>query len=472
VGVMPQLQRVIEHPAERGQIIDLSALLLAAHADLCEFIDVERLEDVPADRLRTLMGRFGWLVSTFRTISIAHTDGDRLRFCAVLAAAVVWDGSGRCWARLAPMVGNDVELADALAQFLLGVHVGPVVSHDTPTGERAHLDMALNADAWGDWPALVDRARAFEPVFHDVVAHAVRGLCVINEARLAVIASRMPTWFSVAALIRALDIEDALRVARQSRAPRVWFAVLEYLANRYQAVCSLTQEIELCDLLETIAQDDTEWRKFMLAFNRYPVRHGFIQRALGRALSHGRLEAIHAYVDAIDMDIGGLSAREVASCLEEFARQASIELQHALWERAFHRWSAWNFGEREKRSLMDVGRSALDYAVIRWLVDCMPETEIRAELAVIDGRIAALSNKWFESSTEFRTAACRLLSRYVLFDYARALKEGAAGAAAATLSATPAALTSSYAQAMYAVVGLDATNGHERHRNRSGISPD
>jgi hypothetical protein len=107
----------------------------------------------------------------------------------------------------------------------------------------------------------------------------------------------------------------------------------------------------------------------------------------------------------------------VAVCLAAFRAGGDDARRYRLWEKAFQRWSTWDFRGVDGL-LFEPTLSELDYAVVGYLKECVERNESIAERERLEKDLALLEVKWFPTITDLYAARNQLMSR--LQQYAHA----------------------------------------------------
>jgi hypothetical protein len=429
-------------------------MTLAAWNDLRALAQAVQPADASPLTANELSARFGWLVTTLQEWDRTHDPHGR-RLYGALAAASVWDFESGLWHVLSPLLSNVDRLVAALDRILSSRQIQPTAPPNTPLWEREHLDKLLEADQREDWIVLAELAHAFPlPITDGAFNQATRAQFAIGYGRLVPLISKQTTWLGSVAFLAALPFVDACRIAADSGAPRIRFTVLELATVRLRRELSRDESEALRLLLVESAKDEMTWPAFMQAFNRYPARYPVIQRPLGLTLATATTAAIHAYVDAIELSAGDSGADAVANCLTAFRCQTSTELRRVLWNRAYERWSLWNFDLASGKNLITPARSVLDFAVLGWLLESAPVDFAQTEIAAFGIQLQAIDAEWHASVTTLRSAVNRLLSRYQLFARAIAIRAGSLDWLDDVHPNLPTELASAFASARYGRLGV------------------
>jgi hypothetical protein len=288
------------------------------------------------------------------------------------------------------------------------------------------VERFVNADADADWLTISELWQSFEHAVFPNVFHSqlIRCLCRFDfnrliEASLGISQSTIAMQF-----VGALGIADRFKLGAATANTRMQFACVfeTFFHHPKTETLGQTEQHLLSTLLLRIAQDTTQWQKWMTVFNRFPLRYPTLQAALGRTLATASEAAVQVYVDAIHLYPGRGGSREtVASCLREFGSAANEERRRLLWTFAYRRWLEWDYDvAKSDQYLFEIACSELDYAVVAYAVECLDDTvRTAAEKAVFD-QLSVVDNRWHQSVTGCITDWNRLLSK--LQPYAHATK--------------------------------------------------
>lgn len=141
---------------------------------------------------------------------------------------------------------------------------------------------------------------------------------------------------------------------------------------------------------------------------RYPSRYPKLQTALGKALAKSKSPtAVIQYLEAINLrsiDFHDSCRKAVAECLSSFAAQADKERLQTAWGNAYRIWSDWKFDISSKDDvyLLDIKASALDYAIVRYFLDCCSAEERDKFIEKrLDG-LNRISEQWYESHIDLK----------------------------------------------------------------------
>ncbi len=378
------------------------------------------LPNLAPELARHLARRLGWTVKVL-TDWDPRQDRSRLRIEAALTSAAAWDGAGSFWEVVAPRIGGQRTTTAAFEIVLQGRAPQASVPENAPIWEREHFQALQQAERAGAWARLGERAQAFQrlPRLDIGATQAALALALMDWPRLVRLADRADGWLRGHLLLEPLSLADAFRLATASTSGHVRFAALERVARREVRGLSAAEETALRNLIIVLAKDRDGWPGWLAVCNRFPVHHPHMQVAFGRALARSEQNALRAYVDSISLSTSDTGMRAcVTRCLSEFRARAPEARRRELWSKAFNRWRAWDFGLHEGQELTAIASSALDYAVVGWLI----EGELRRSSEDLERSfeqdLQALNMRWHGSSNSAISGFFRLLSRHQVLAHA------------------------------------------------------
>jgi hypothetical protein len=393
-------------------------------ATFADFGDIPQalasLPDGGFNSAQRLAARLGWVVDTLINWDV-NEDRSRLKVEAALAAAVPWDYAGCFWTALSPQVQGHPRIMAAFEVVLRSRTPQASLPHNTPVWEREHLHFLQEADKNGDWAELANRAQAFRnlPRLDPGARNATLALVLLDWPRLVRQADQANSWFHAHMLLEPLSLENVFHLATASRSGHVRFTALDRVANREVRSLTTAEENALRNLLIVLAKDESKWPEWLAICSRYPVQHPHIQVALGRALARCREKSLQAYVDSISLSTSETDTRELVTlCLQEFRSRARDNVRLALWQKAFHRWERWNFGVIEDQNLVAIARSAIDYAVVGWLVEGEFQKDKESFEQDFEGKLGILNLQWHRSFGSAISSFFRLISRHQVLAHA------------------------------------------------------
>lgn len=388
---------------------------------------------VPEDVRTIYVGRLRWLRSMLPSWN-KSSDESRSVFACLLITARMCGGQSSLWDALPGSFHPSEEFLGEAARILTNYRIdysGPVFgSAPIWEGEFVQQFEALDeAGQWDEvalaWPRMAGAAR---PNLY--LGELARCLAGYDMGALARTADAQPKVPAVMLMARCLSVSQKLRLAALCTSKRAIFCLVLSALDEAARRETLSGEVHeaFVALLRRAMNDDSEWRLWVGAFNRYPVRRPVIQAPLGEALASAPLHAIESYVDSISLSsipTNIVSAREgrrqVGVCLRTFATHAPPERRQAMWRHAFNRWSEWRECKvSHPHGHFDVQWSELDYAVASYAAECISAEERERAMSDIRHELGHLEEVWHDSITDYITRVNVLLS--LLQPYAHAEK--------------------------------------------------
>lgn len=392
---------------------------------------------VPSDVRTIYVERLRWLRATLSQWSRA-SDGARSVFAGLLITArACWDQSS-LWESLPDSFQPSSEFLAKAESVLTSYRIdyaGPAFG-PARIWEREFMERFDAHDQAGRWDEIAMAWSSLRAVIlpNPYVGELARSLARYDIAALARALDAQPKVIAIVMIVSSLSVGQQLRLAARCASKRAPFclALSGLEKNPRREPLSGEEHAALVALLQHVMNDGSEWRLWMGAFNRYPVRLPSIQRPLGEALASAPLHAIEAYVDAISLNsaatdtVGDHDGRyQVGECLHTFAAHATLEVRQAMWRYAFRRWMEWRQSdESHLHGHFDIQWSELDYAVTSYAVECMSAEERERAMSDIQRELWHLDEVWHDSLTDYLTRANLLLSFLQPYAHAHAHAQG------------------------------------------------
>jgi len=390
------------------------SLQVACNADFGFLVRLRNAMQLNAADVTRAAGLVRWI--TVETHAWSNkSDPGRQRLAALLFTSACCDSDGTLWAGLAGKNSVSGELLAALSSLISGAKLGISAQGDydaAPIWEREAVEQMKLADIAKDWQAL---ARLWLHFRNSVrpslpLTQCMRCLVHFGFEQLIKALSQVTEMLMAMQLVGALSQVDKLRVGNVSDNSYIQFAVLSQLGPRHGGVQITDEEQQLLiSMLLRVAAGIERWKAWMLIFGTRPE----LQEALGRALAMAHINSVEAYIEAIPLSIIQSAARvEVASCLRSFRSAAQDDRAKQLWKLAYERWKAWSFRDGYKAlPLSSVIGSALDYAVVGYVVECMSQVDRDANQAALIAELGLVDRAWYGDMTQYLDAVHHLLSR-------------------------------------------------------------
>jgi len=411
--------------------------LFAAFDNEFGFINRARSTKLPmqATELSQYTSLIRWLIRELRQWRTPADDASA-RLVAALVAAQVCDSENGLWALLPDDIGDNSELIERLKGLVaaFAVEFPALGDRRMPVRTAEALAKFRQADAQGDWPAIIEGWAMFEhqPFFTNTLqTQTVRCLYRYSRDGLVQALANLRQTVIAMQITAALSAEQRLRLALATTNPYVQLASAYQTASAPRISQNLTSADEqlLSALLLKVAADNPRWAAWMKIFNTYPIRFPRLQAPLGLALAKVPDEAIESYVQSIWLYVKPAKpdpGRQcVAECLRVFRRHALQQRRQAVWAAAHNRWLAWNFGKSDPNQHMFwIGWCDLDYALVGYACECMDDAARGGAVAVIRNDLQNLDDRWHASFTDVITEWYRLLSKLQPYAYALIVAHG------------------------------------------------
>lgn len=138
-------------------------------------------------------------------------------------------------------------------------------------------------------------------------------------------------------------------------------------------------------------------------FNKYPVRHPWLQLGLGKFLTSATNEQIENYIDSVELSAFSI---DIQDCVEYFLEYANEERIHYFCNLAYQKWEKWDF--ENKYSIM---KSSLDRAIAKYFQDLVTDEERSSFIENEINKILYFNKLWFSNVVELNKFIYSHLSR-------------------------------------------------------------
>lgn len=392
------------------------------------FVHIHRVTGkAPSDHdIQRLAALMRWLLKEFQGWN-PHSDPNRGRLATLFVITADCNQDGDFWPLFASSIRANPELVTESETRIGSLIATPTISSlsRTPTSDQEILDRFNAADRSGDWTTIASDWHSFGDLIYpdSFISQSVRYLHSVAPDALRRAADKLRQMAPAMLLLQSLTVNESLSLALTSTNAHLEFGALLRLCQqrRHQSECAgQGEESLLTQVFLKVASDSARWRQWMRALNRYPIRYPRLQRPLGRALATVPDTALQAYIDVIELTTLGTGRAVVADCLRSFNSIAAPERRKMLWHLAHKRWSDWQFGKNEEQaSLVQIGYSQLDYAVVGYAIECMNTQQRTEKKADLIAELSALPDAWHASAAHFMQGVYRILSFYQPYAYAQ-----------------------------------------------------
>jgi hypothetical protein len=377
------------------------------------------------DSHKAYLARIRWLRTRLVDWS-SSLDDSRSLFACLLITARACGGWGNLWEALPEDYRPSAEFLNEAAKILTNFRMSydKLSCQDMPISEEElvqQFEAHDNAFAWDKiaqvWPQL---SNAMRPSLY--LEELTRCLARFDMSALADVANMQPKVLGLMLISLGLSRARKLQLAIQCTSRRARFCMTLSVVEESgcQSLLSATEHDALVAVLSQVTKDAAEWRRWMSAFNRYPIRYPVIQLALGETLASAPTYAIEAYVTAICLSsqpaghhFGGGSRSNVTRCLEKFAAAASQQTRKIMWHLSFQRWMQWRRSvDSHPNGHFDIQWSELDFAVTSYVAECLTSLECDQAMDAIRHELCHLDEVWHPSVTDYVTRVNVLLSLF------------------------------------------------------------
>jgi hypothetical protein len=416
----------IDRPMELLTNWDRCQTLCSAFSEEYSFIQLARAAGVRpglAD-MQKWSALLRWMLEELTGWNPA-SDPHQRTLAAVFVAGTMSDIDHELWRLLPSPFGANQRLVVTLQAMLKSckVSIDAPLHIRTPISTKEAIDRFAAANAAKEWKEIDECLRGFGDYNSASLlqAQAARILARCGTNDLLTVLSGIDEALLAASFVDAIWDEDTyLALAVDCTSAHFEFAALRGAVNRRGHPPPIVQTLER--LLIKMSADPVWRRDLMDVFNRYPVRYPRLQEALGRALAKGPLEAMEAYVEAIQLNsfaINDPGRENVATCLRAFQAHANLNQREAMWRLAYDRWSAWDFGRSNPDThLLQIGASLLDYAIAGYAIECLGvNAAMQARIDIVT-KALNLHQNWYLSSSAMVTDWNRSLTSLQPFAHA------------------------------------------------------
>ncbi len=374
--------------------------------------------------------RLAWLLHELKACKQQKPDLPKLAAILSVSRAFLFDKP--IWERIPVAFLSDNLFASMAA--LIGTTHSEFSSGGKaePIWEREAVDAFVQADKDADWPTIESLWRTVaSSVYPDhYLAEATTCLCTTNkgEYALGLAVDQFGSILLIICVAGAMTSHQIGRIGRTLKSNRGRFALVQSLAFNHPRNETLSEETleALAALFKDVQQDAGEWRKWMRALNRYPVRTEVLQAALGYSLNGASIEAKSACIEAIELNASHGECREATTdCIAAFARVADLEERKQLWSLVYQHWMDWNFdAPKQDNHLTWMAVSELDYGVIGYIVENLTASEREEALQKATNEMNVVANAWHADITARNTAWYRALAKWQILQFAQQVANG------------------------------------------------
>lgn len=384
--------------------------------------DAESMRSI--ERWATLMR---WFINELQAWK-RQDDLSLQKVVAFLVVSACIDVEHQFWAALSVSVKKNAELNEAIEKLISSVRItyAPRFPGSEPLWEKETISKLESADLKHDWLTVSELWRSVQTGsrINFFYAQAIQYLYHFDLTSLHRALSRLDQSPLSMQVADALPLQERLSLGLSSDNPHIQFGcVFSTFFYRHRAELLDHQCEQLLErILHKIANNSLQWTMWMRVFNRFPLRYPGLQSALGGVLATASDESVRSYIDTINLSTSCNGSRKVvAQCLRTFRTKANEDRAKSLWKLAYQRWSEWKFESAPTEStLISIGCSEIDFAVVGYIIECMTEMERQEMLYALQSKLALQHNNWHTSVTDYSTRRYHLLSH--LQPYAHAVQ--------------------------------------------------
>jgi hypothetical protein len=372
--------------------------------------------------------RVSWMMAGIAGWTKAE-DKQLVMLSALLITADLCGGRQDLWELLPDDFAPSSDFLDIIERYLSQRKIvfAPRGSDAAPIWEREFVEAFQQADKDRDWPTIAKMWPRLEQATYrqGTLANLLACLTRYGFERLVRAVNEIEQIPVTMEIIDALPRRRWLFLALASTSDRLRFCVTMRCgrANSRPDV-SPDHLDELTKLLVMVATRSEEWRGWMNAFNTHPSRYPHLHKALGQALAMSSTEAMQIYLESISLQPSPLTTRDegrlcVSICLRTFDEHASRTHRAIALTKAYQLWDEWGFASDDPEChVTGINRSVLDYAIVRYIEDCMDEAERQTMLSVIRQELSTVDVMWHATDVDCYSEWYRLLSRLQPFAHA------------------------------------------------------
>jgi hypothetical protein len=375
----------------------------------------EQAPSLTAEQEGMLIELIAWAAETLANWN-AQDDSTSQKLRIIFAIAISLKISAGRFFQLSNSGSSNSDLRNKLSQYLFDLSLVVTAFPTSRPEESDFVTKVQEADRLGDWAALErDAGQILDHINAPWVTAIAQFLADIAPDELLKVLQGATSIFKSYALLSQLPMASAIELTSISTNNHTRFALLCSLGKglaKFDVSLSDSDQRALACIWAALAKDELAWPQWMAAFNTYPVRFPRLQKSLGQAMASMSQSAMYTYINAVSLSSGSHCRSVMAEGFESFRSLASVGQRLQLWQLAFDRWSSWNFGEGDEGALLGIRTSALDFAVIAYVIEGMTEEQCLAELSSLAAQALEIENEWHRDQSHLRIAHNRLISRF------------------------------------------------------------
>jgi hypothetical protein len=170
------------------------------------------------------------------------------------------------------------------------------------------------------------------------------------------------------------------------------------------------------------------WKAWLQATYAHPTAGSAHSRTLARVLMQLATPQWEDFISAFALSTSRGAAEAVADILTQVARKLGSAKAQPIWEAAFKRWTAWDYGRDEGNFYLGSPQvCAFDFPVAMHYAHMLATARDALDRELQDA-IRFVEQRWFSSESELCTERNRLASQLRLVRHGSALAVGSADA--------------------------------------------
>lgn len=353
------------------------------------------------EEIETACGLFQWPV---KQLIETTTNATNVELIKILHFAKVMDkNSGKLWMGLK---SSGVLRDDRLQELNIFIADSKIRITDT------HPNAAYIQDAFDkkDWKRIVKQYPRIQghlvtaPLF-GLLSQAARALSIYSPEDMG---NALTETYDIAkqmTLIKSASPHlNALEIAITSQNWVLKLCSFDLHLSHHNSIEGAERLWEI--LLSQTTQTNSEHPNWLTVFNGYSE----LQPLIGKVLCKMPNAVIDEYFSFIDMCP---TNEDSTSRMFESVQLHGNQLQKRLvWERAFTRWTNWNFNLSNFKNLISIKKSSLDIAVQPYYQECLSEDQRNEYESNLRADFNKKANEWHENVMGYRTEINRILSAY------------------------------------------------------------
>lgn len=367
--------------------------------------------------------RLAWFLQALEASNTKRPDLKTL--VAILHSAQAFSIGVPIWNRLQKHYFTK-NIFSSMAAIIRGLQCsfdtsGPFI----PIWERETTARFEQADKGCDWPTIESLWQSFaSTTVHDIYVSEATACLVTTDTGLRILTVELDRFTSILPLMGIVQCLTSIqigKIAALANSNRCRFSLIQTIAFNHRNKSLQNETLtSLATVFKYIQQDHSEWMKWMITFNRYPVRSKSLQPAIGMSLVNSDIKVKQAYIETIRLSKSHTEGRNaVTKCLQTFSSIAAIEERKQLWALNYEKWKRWSFGKDESENhLTCMPVTELDYGVLSYIAENLTDVERKTKLSQIGEELSQVQNNWHSDILTFNSSWYRALAQWQVFQHA------------------------------------------------------